>query len=84
MPDPHLAVGPEHVVIITNAAIAFFRKDGSKEFQADIRGPQGFWGEVGVTDNVFDPEVLYDPHSGRFMAMASELVNESIFHCVTA
>ncbi len=71
-PDPHLAVGPEHVVVMTNGAIAFFTKDGTLLFQDEIEDSYGFWGSVGASSFVFDPEVLYDETSGRFFAMASE------------
>jgi len=71
-PDPHLAVGPDHVVVMTNGAIAFFTKAGSQTFIDEIEDSYGFWGSVGATNFVFDPEVVYDPHSGRFMAMACE------------
>ena len=71
-PDPHLAVGPDHVVVMTNGAIAFFTKAGSQTFIDEIENSYGFWGSVGATNFVFDPEVIYDPHSGRFMAMANE------------
>ena len=72
IPDPHLAVGPEHIVLITNGAIAFFTKDGNLTFQEEIEGSLGFWGSVGAGDIVFDPEVIYDEISGRFFAMASD------------
>ncbi len=71
-PDPHLAVGPTDIVAITNGAIAFFDKDGTKTFQDEIEGSSGFWGAQGAGGFVFDPEVLYDPHTDRFMAMACE------------
>ncbi len=71
-PDPHMAAGPEHLVAMTNGAIAFFDKDGNNLFQDEIEDSYGFWGSVGATWFVFDPEVIYDPHSGRFMAMACE------------
>ncbi len=71
-PDPHLAAGPDHLVVMTNGAIAFFQKDGVKTFQDEIENSYGFWGAQGATGFVFDPEVLYDPHSDRFMAMACE------------
>ncbi len=72
VPDPHLAVGPVHVVVITNEAIAFFTKDGNLTFQEELAGPTGFWASVDADDLVFDPEVLYDETSGRFFAIASE------------
>ncbi|MHC4944377.1 MAG: hypothetical protein ACYTG7_15280 [Planctomycetota bacterium] len=71
-PDPHIAVGPDHVVGMTNGAIAFFDKAGNKTFQDEIEDSYGFWGTLGATWFVFDPEVIYDPHSRRFMAMACE------------
>ncbi|MDY7107478.1 MAG: hypothetical protein SYC29_02470 [Planctomycetota bacterium] len=71
-PDPHLAVGPDHVVVMTNGAIAFFTKDGNLTFQDEIEDSFGFWGSVGATGFVFDPEVLFDELSGRFFAMAAE------------
>jgi len=71
-PDPSLAVGPNNVAVMTNGAIAFFSKTGTAQFQDEIEGVDGFWGSVGATDFVFDPEILYDPISSRFFAMASE------------
>ncbi|MCH7700237.1 MAG: dockerin type I repeat-containing protein [Planctomycetes bacterium] len=71
-PDPHLAVGPDHVVVMTNGAIAFLTKDGTLVFQDEIEDSFGFWGELGTTGFVFDPEVIYDPYAERFMAMACE------------
>jgi len=67
-PDPHAAVGAEHVVGMVNGGIACWTKDGSFLWQANISG-NAFWNAYSF---VFDPEVIYDPHSGRFMAMACE------------
>jgi hypothetical protein len=71
-PDPQMAVGPDHIVAMTNGAIAFFEKDGTKVFEDEIEDSFGFWGSVGATGFVFDPEALYDPISGRYFAMAAE------------
>lgn len=71
-PDPHMAVGPNHIVAMTNGAIAFFTKDGTRTFQDEIEDNFGFWGSVGATGFVFDPEAVYDTTSGRFIAMAAE------------
>ncbi len=71
-PDPIIAAGPSHLVVMTNGAIAFFQKDGTMDFQDEIEDSFGFWGEQGATGFVFDPEVIYDPHANRFMAMACE------------
>ncbi|VAX38809.1 hypothetical protein MNBD_PLANCTO03-1661, partial [hydrothermal vent metagenome] len=71
-PDPHMAVGPDHIVLMTNGEISFFTKDGTQTFQDEIEDSFGFWGSVGATGFVFDPEVIYDHTSGRFFAMATE------------
>lgn len=71
-PDPHMAVGPDHIVVMTNGEIAFYTKDGTRTFRDEIEDSFGFWGEVGATGFVFDPEVIYDRTSGRFFAMAAE------------
>lgn len=71
-PDPHMAVGPNHIVVMTNGRIAAFTKDGTQTFADEIEDSFGFWGGQGATGFVFDPEVLYDELSGRFFAMAAE------------
>jgi hypothetical protein len=71
-PDPHMAVGPNHVVVMTNGEIGFFTKAGVQTFADEIEDAFGFWGSVGATGFVFDPEVIYDTTSGRFFAMAAE------------
>lgn len=67
-PDPHVACGPKHLVMITNHDIAFFTKDGRRTFIRPIGGTGGFLGPT----RVFDPEVHWDPHAKRFVAFANE------------
>jgi hypothetical protein len=71
-PDPHVAVGPNHVVCIVNGRMSFYEKNGTETFTVATDGGSGFWASVGGTGFTFDPEVLYDPHSDRFMAMMNE------------
>jgi len=71
-PDPELAVGPEHIVVMTNGQIAAFLKDGTNVFRDEIENTFGFWGDQGADNFVFDPECCWDPHSQRFWAMACE------------
>jgi hypothetical protein len=72
-PDPYAATGPGHVVAVTNGAIAWFLRDGTFQFQQAIDGFSGFWASLGAGNGfIFDPEVLFDPDSRRFMAMANE------------
>lgn len=71
-PDPSLAVGPTHLVGIVNGQVAILGKDGALLFTQSINGPGGFWGPVGASNFVFDPEATYDPLSDRHWVMASE------------
>ncbi|MCL4211683.1 MAG: hypothetical protein KJZ68_13595, partial [Phycisphaerales bacterium] len=71
-PDPDIAVGPNHIVVVVNGGIRFFTKDGTLLFDQPIAGSNGFWGEVGATSFVFDPVALYDVFSGRYIVAATE------------
>jgi len=71
-PDPHMAVGPLHIGVMTNGQIAFFTKDGTNVFRDEIEDNFGFWGALGATNFVFDPEIIYDESVDRWMAMACE------------
>ncbi len=71
-PDPELAVGPDRIVVMTNGAVAAFDKLGVEQWSDEIENSFGFWGELGANNFVFDPEVAFDPHSQRFLAMANE------------
>ncbi len=74
-PDPEMAVGMSHIVCMVNGGIAGFTKDGTLVFQQDINGSSGFFGSVGAGTFVFDPEVIWDPHTDRFIAFANERNN---------
>ncbi|MCB9837852.1 MAG: hypothetical protein H6813_00800 [Phycisphaeraceae bacterium] len=72
-PDPEVAVGPDHVVVVVNGRIIFRRKsDGGQTFSQDIVGGGGFWGAQGAGGFVFDPIAQYDTYSDRFIVAASE------------
>ncbi len=71
-PDPILAVGPSELVAMTNGRISIFDKSGAQLFTDEIEGSGGFWGSLGATGFVFDPECIYDTIHGRFWAIASE------------
>lgn len=65
-PDSHGAVGPTHVVTHINGQALI--QDRSGNILASV-ALTTFWSSLGVTD-VFDPKVVFDPYSNRFMAMA--------------
>lgn len=71
-PDPEIAVSPDQLMFTSNGAITAFTKDGTMQWVDEIEGGTGFWGALGTGGLVFDPEVAWDPHAQRFVAMANE------------
>lgn len=71
-PDPSIAVGPNHIVQMTNGQICIFDKTGNELFCDAIEAAGGFWGSLGATQLVFDPEVIWDAGAQRYIAMANE------------
>ena len=69
-PDTHGAVGPNHLMVVLNTQVVMQNRSGTV-----VQGPvslDSFWAALGNPD-VFDPKVLYDHLSGRwiFTAMAN-------------
>ncbi|MBX3177021.1 MAG: hypothetical protein KF886_06665 [Candidatus Hydrogenedentes bacterium] len=65
-PDSHGAVGPNHVMTQINGQSVI--RDRAGNLLSSV-GLTSFWSSLGVSD-VFDPKVLYDVHSNRFIAVA--------------
>ncbi len=74
-PDPSIAVGPDHVLVTVNMAIAWYDKEtGAEQFGAylDSTGNPGFFEDIGAGSFTFDPKCFYDPHAERFLVLALE------------
>jgi hypothetical protein len=72
-PDPEIAVGPDHVVVVVNSQITFRRKsDGVQTFSQNLTNAGGFWGAQGAAGFVFDPIAQYDTYTNRFVVAATE------------
>lgn len=77
--DPDIAVGPNHVMVVSNTKVAVYAKGSFAAGDPPIAswpmfddiGTSGFWDSVGA-ETPFDPEVLYDPFDDRFWVMAME------------
>jgi hypothetical protein len=85
-PDTMGAVGPEHVVTFTNGGVEVFRKsDGMPLSQVFL---EQFWSDAGVVNpfDTFDPRVVYDPQSERFLAVSLNggLVSNQILVAVSS
>jgi hypothetical protein len=74
-PDTILAVGPAHIVEVTNTTIAFYNRfTGKRLFLQD---PAVFFAPVGAGTFLFDPQVTYDELAGRFVIAVLD-VNDSL------
>ena len=64
-PDPEVAVGPNHVVVVVNTALAIYDKVGTL-----LWGPtdaEAFFAAVVGCTTLFDPNILYDEAEDRFV-----------------
>lgn len=75
-PDNHIAVGPGHLVTVTNVAIQIHTKAATptRVLNQSLRT---FFGSLSVPANnfTFDPKVVYDNASGRFVVMTMEVTD---------
>lgn len=77
-PDHIGAVGPEHLVSIVNKSIEWHTKAGIQQNSQGIGlGPAGtavgsFFAALVPVNLLFDPKVIYDQHTGRFVLVALE------------
>lgn len=69
-PDPHMAVGQSHVVVVTNVLLAVYSKSGTL---LNIACLENWFSNVHDALNdggVFDPRIAYDSHQGRWIIVA--------------
>ena len=68
-PDPYGAVGQNHIVNVGNVSIQFFSKAGAQQYHTSLKN---FFSPLRPDYGVFDPKVLYDQYSNRFVVVALE------------
>jgi len=61
-PDPVIAAGPNHVVLVVNSRLAIYTKSGSLVSQTEL---YNWFANVNPPGTVFDPKVIYDQHASR-------------------
>jgi len=71
-PDTMGAVGPSHVAEILNIGFQVFSRAGAP--LTGLTSLTGFWSSLGAgggqpANNPFDPKILYDQYSGRFVVI---------------
>jgi hypothetical protein len=69
------AAGPNHLVSLLNSDFGVFNKTTGALVPNQQVSLQSFWGSLGTeagepADFPFDPKILYDQHSGRFVAIS--------------
>ncbi|RMG67248.1 MAG: hypothetical protein D6715_05235, partial [Calditrichaeota bacterium] len=77
-PDPHIAVGPNHIIVAVNTQFAIYDKAGNRlaVFNAD-----SWFNNLAPNLNPFDPQVIYDHFSGRWVQVwvGGDLTTEAFF-----
>jgi hypothetical protein len=68
-PDPSLAVGKNHVVVVVNSSIGFFQRNGTQDFQQTF---QTFFSGLGAGNFLFDPKAFYDRATNRYFVTCLE------------
>ncbi|MGA8752187.1 MAG: hypothetical protein WB712_00920, partial [Candidatus Deferrimicrobium sp.] len=73
-PDTMGAAGPNHLVSLLNSDFGVFNKTTGALIPNQQIPLQSFWGSLGIAagqpaNSPFDPKILYDQHSGRFVAI---------------
>jgi len=82
--DNQMAVGPNNIVCIVNAMVAFYTKSGTKQFQELLDGSNGFFGSVAQSSFVFDPKAFYDSISNRYFLVADDGATTSVSNILVA
>src|SRR5438874_7819590 len=82
-PDPNGAVGPNHVVTMSNLHFQIFDKSGNSLFGPAANNTlwSGFGGDC-ETDNAGDPVVLYDQLADRWILTQFTSVGPTFFECI--
>jgi len=86
-PDTHTAAGPAHVVNVTNVLVRMHNKTtGASVFQSSLRSFFTANGFVGPVNATFDPKVLFDSFSNRWLIVTLEktAANSALFVAVSA
>jgi hypothetical protein len=68
-PDPHGAVGPNHVVNVVNVSIEWYTKSGTQQNSQSL---QSFFAPLAPVNFTFDPKVIYDQHADRWVVVTLE------------
>ena len=84
-PDTMGAVGPNHLMVMLNTEVRIQQKDGTVLNTVSL---STFWTSgTGLSGNPFDPRVVYDSLSGRWMAVVDanpQAANSQVWFAISA
>ena len=85
-PDTHAAVGPDRIVEVTNLNVAIYNKTGGLIAGADTGAGAVHLSTFCGSEACFDPKVIYDQYSQRFVAVAVQgtQFSESFLHIMVS
>src|SRR5205085_3968727 len=63
-PDPNMAVGPNHVMVVVNSLLAIYSKTGTQITKSSL---QSWFDNVCPSCSVFDPRIAYDSGASRWI-----------------
>ncbi len=66
-PDPNMAAGPNHIMIVVNSLFAIYSKSGTLLSKRSLKS---WFNNVCSGCDVFDPRIAYDPGAGRWIMIA--------------
>lgn len=64
-PDPHIAVGPDHIIVCVNSRFAVYDKEGNE--LANVSADS--WISPVISPGAFDPQIMYDHYEGRWFML---------------
>lgn len=70
-PDPVVAAGPSHVVVLVNSLMAIYDKAGA--LQGGFQDLAGFFSNLGFVGDVSDPRIIYDQTDNRFILSVGQI-----------
>jgi len=73
-PDSRGAAGMDHLVNVVNTVIRFHEKDGTLDYTDSLKD---FFTSLSPVNFTFDPKVVYDQLSDRFVVVTLEVVDGS-------
>jgi hypothetical protein len=84
-PDTMGAAGPNHLVSLLNSEFGVFDKTTGALLSSVSM--QSFWASLGTdagepANSPFDPKILYDTNSGRFVAITLGVDNDALGNSV--